>query len=202
MSALGQKRTFVEVNWGQGRFPPGIPGTQYLIENAAPSEGCAMRKRWHQSPLRPASPLTRLKCQLLRVDVRMLPFPCLQSQIQFHGDAAGNQAGGEKENHHPPADPGSDRFAAKNAQYPCGRGADSHQPLQLVHTDYIRVHLLRAYSALDRPTKSPRRAPNCGAPTPTPVPSRISYTSSSKLITSNRAVSPFQPASRGGRPDS
>ena len=70
----------------------------------------------------------------------MLLFPFLQSQIQFYGDAAANQAGGQKEDDDPPADPGSDRFAAKNAQYPCGRRADSHQPLQLVHAEYIRVH--------------------------------------------------------------
>jgi hypothetical protein len=30
------------------------------------------------------------------------------------------------------------------------------------------------YSDFDRPKKKPRRGPNCGAPTPTPVPLRIS----------------------------
>lgn len=45
----------------------------------------------------------------------------------------------------------------------------------------------------DRPKKNPRRGPHCGAPTPTPVPLRISYFSSNRLITSNRAVNPFTP---------
>src|SRR5690242_16242182 len=38
----------------------------------------------------------------------------------------------------------------------------------------------------DTPTKKPRRGPNCGAPTPTPVPLRIWYTVSNRLITSKR----------------
>jgi hypothetical protein len=33
---------------------------------------------------------------------------------------------------------------------------------------------LPRYMDFDTPTKNPRRGPNCGAPTPTPVPLRIS----------------------------
>src|SRR5690348_8304054 len=47
---------------------------------------------------------------------------------------------------------------------------------------------------LDRPKKNPRLGPHCGAPTPTPVPLRISYFSSKRLITSKRAVKPFTSA--------
>ncbi len=43
------------------------------------------------------------------------------------------------------------------------------------------------------PTKYPRRGPNCGAPTPMPVPSRISYFLSSTLMTSNAGRQSLQP---------
>jgi hypothetical protein len=47
--------------------------------------------------------------------------------------------------------------------------------------------------------KKPRRGPNCGAPTPTPVPSRISYSRSNALTTSTRSVtSPALPAGTCG----
>ena len=48
----------------------------------------------------------------------------------------------------------------------------------------------RPQSDFDRPAKKPRRAPNWGAPTPMPEPSRISYSLSNTLITSKRAVRP------------
>jgi TonB dependent receptor len=48
-------------------------------------------------------------------------------------------------------------------------------------------------NACETPAKYPRRGPNCGAPTPMPVPSRISYFLSSKLMTSNRADNPLRP---------
>lgn len=44
--------------------------------------------------------------------------------------------------------------------------------------------------ALLIPNRKPRRAPNCGAPTPTPDPSRISYTRSATLMMSARIVTP------------
>jgi hypothetical protein len=42
--------------------------------------------------------------------------------------------------------------------------------------------------------EEPAPRPHCGAPTPTPEPSRISYFSSNRLITSNRAVIAFAAA--------
>src|ERR1700687_3118572 len=53
----------------------------------------------------------------------------------------------------------------------------------------VRFH----QSGTDKPPKYPRLGPNCGAPTPTPVPSRISYFSSKTLMTSKRAVTPSMP---------
>ena len=49
--------------------------------------------------------------------------------------------------------------------------------------------VVRFYSDLDNPKKKPRRGPYCGAPTPMPVPLRIWYSLSRRLMTSNRAVS-------------
>ncbi len=45
-----------------------------------------------------------------------------------------------------------------------------------------------AQNAFVTPTKTPRRGPNCGAPTPTPDPSRMAYFLSKTLITSARRV--------------
>jgi len=60
-----------------------------------------------------------------------------------------------------------------------------------------RAPPLRLQIDLERPKKKPRRGPNCGAPTPMPDPSRISYSLSKTLITSNRAVrSPASPRSK------
>lgn len=50
--------------------------------------------------------------------------------------------------------------------------------------DWIQNDLLR-------PTKKPRRAPYCGAPTPTPEPSRNRYVLSNRLTTSSRSVTPL-----------
>jgi len=50
-------------------------------------------------------------------------------------------------------------------------------------------------SDFEMPKKNPRRDPNCGAPTPTPVPSRISYTWSKAFTTSSLSVtSPARPS--------
>ena len=58
--------------------------------------------------------------------------------------------------------------------------------------------------SLVMPTKNPRRGPYCGAPTPMPEPSRISYFLSARFTTSNRTSNPgardFQDIMVDGRP--
>jgi hypothetical protein len=61
------------------------------------------------------------------------------------------------------------------------------------HARGARISMRGNQNACETPAKYPRRAPNCGAPTPIPVPSRISYFLSRALMTSKRTVSPVRP---------
>src|SRR5580698_1759242 len=71
---------------------------------------------------------------------------------------------------------------------------------RLLRSVFCHLRMSQRLSAqidFDRPKKKPRLGPHCGAPTPTPVPSRISYFVSNRLITSKRAVrSPFDARSK------
>ena len=74
--------------------------------------------------------------------------------------------------------------AAQPRHHRCRGAADRRCP---------QLTSCRAQKLLATPAKMPRRGPYCGAPTPTPVPSRISYFSSNTLMTSKRTVRPAMP---------
>ena len=69
--------------------------------------------------------------------------------------------------------PASTRIAARCDSGRCAC-TSSIDPFPRSTTSVTVLVNRRAQSASDRPPKNPRRGPNCGAPTPTPVPLRIS----------------------------